>query len=849
MRYVFGLGASKCRTTRAAYFGYSFDNKSKQFSKPWRASILPTAEVGQKKREREAYAHSAQNKLELLAKLPIWKLRRVSRLFANFRMKSHIQFITTPTSDTPGTALLLHFDDKRYIIGNIHEGLQRAGLQLGTKNLKAKDLFLTGRTEWLTNGGLLGMILTLADAANARAESKKEIIRQKIERAKAREEGDSQRRKRSKKSDSEATQQPVLLPGTQYVEDDPTVTLHGGPNLTHMLATARSFIFRKGTPIKVIEHTEEEQESSIDRDWKPTWADNRIQVWAMPIEPTHSENTSTGLRPVSPRKRSLGEFLTGQGPTSSEPADRSSIQPNPPENQEVYDQTTRRFVVSEMFGSAWRYGNLTEMPLHEVHLPATLFIRDPETKQLRKYTGPMPDGTSPVPDVKVLVRQPWPGALIDHLPPTKPSATAMSYIIRSQRQRGKFKPDEARARKVPPGPLWAQLAAGLDVQSSDGVTVTPQMVLGAEKEGNGIAVVDLPSQEYVHDLANREEWKAERVMTGVGAIVWILGPGVIQNETLSGFIRSHPNLQHILSSPDHCPNYLSMTSAASGAIRHNQIDPVHYSLPVHSNAPSSQADLGFAVPEATTRHTVPAERGLKIELEPSFVLKQDDIVPLLNTALLLQQTPGEVLNLAEAARRELASEGSQTETANQGLPSQDAEIICLGTGSALPSPYRNVSATLLRVPGCGSYLLDCGENTLGQLKRVYAPAQLAEVLRDLKMIWISHLHADHHLGTTSVIKAWYEELHGRDLVKRRRPSLTEQLLDSANFLNEGKRLFVVGHGHMMRWLKEYSSVEDYGYDQIVPLKSFVANPRAPDLCNLEWNGVNVGFNTSKDPKV
>jgi hypothetical protein len=32
----------------------------------------------------------------------------------------------------------------------------------------------------------------------------------------------------------------------------------------------------------------------------------------------------------------------------------------------------------------------------------------------------------------------------------------------------------------------------------------------------------------------------------------------------------------------------------------------------------------------------------------------------------------------------------------------------------------------LKVPGYGYYLLDCGENTLGQLKRVFEPEELRE---------------------------------------------------------------------------------------------------------------------------
>lgn len=762
------------------------------------------------------------------------------------RMKSYIEFITTPTADTPGTALLLHFDDKRYLIGNIHEGLQRAGLQVGAKFLKAKDFFITGRTEWHSTGGLMGMILTLADAATASAASRAEVVRLKLERRKAREEEERQKKKRpSKKASSDSLGK--TSKDLEVEEEDPSVTLHGGPNLTHTIATARRFIFRKGTPIKVHEHHHEQEVTDPKLALEPTWADKRIRVWALPITPSEKVDSSKDLPLDTPKKRSLGEFMTGEPPTPGKVFDQWSTEPNVPEDQAKQDQELREFIVSEMFSSQWRYDTLIELPLHQVKLPASIFVRNSVTKKIEKYTGPVPDGTAPVPNLNVLVRQPWPGALIEHLPPTRPSNIAMSYIIRNHKMRGKFKPAAAKRMNVPPGPLWAALAAGSEVQSKDGKTVTPDMVLEPSKEGGGVAVVELPSKEYVASLVNRPEWKAEKVMTGVGAIVWILGPGVANDETLRAFISAHPMLSHIISSTDHCPNYLAMTAAATSAIRHSLIDPMRYPIPIHYNEVPSQSEPNISEPEEESDSTLLAKRGLRIELEPSFLVTESNVVPHLNTRHVVQETPQEVLLLGQAAQQEVHYDTVEARTANDGLPSQDAEIICLGTGSAIPSLHRNVSSTLLRVPGCGSYLLDCGENTLGQLKRIFTQPQLTELFHDLKLIWISHLHADHHLGTAPVIKAWYEEVHGKD-PGRSRPSLTQALLAPAKSIEEGKRLFVVGHRDMMRWLEDYSTVEDYGYSQVIPLETS-NSMKDYDRCSLEWNGVDVGFNTSRNPAV
>lgn len=99
----------------------------------------------------------------------------------------------------------------------------------------------------------------------------------------------------------------------------------------------------------------------------------------------------------------------------------------------------------------------------------------------------------------------------------------------------------------------------------------------------------------------------------------------------------------------------------------------------------------------------------------------------------------------------------------------DARVTLLGTGSALPSKYRNVSAILVRAPGT-SLLLDCGEGSYGQLLRACGgPDAVARVLCGLRTVVISHMHADHHMGTLRVLlerarAAAGEELPPLDLV-------------------------------------------------------------------------------------
>lgn len=745
-------------------------------------------------------------------------------------MLSSIEVITTPTSDTPGTALILSFSDKRYLIGNIHEGLTRALIERGTKIVKVTDIFITGRTEWKSIGGLLGTILSAADTRTSSVASAAAIAEGKAASLRAKgitKESNYQRghhemmRKHAFVNHRTEGQDGKIGDGSATLR----LSIHGGPNITHSLAAARNFIFRKGMPLRVDEFLESDQRRESDCEWKPDWVDERVRVWSMAIAPTENGELGSLRSSESPLKRRYEDFVE-QG---SYAAVETDTEPNlASADSSAEDQRVRALVVAHMFDSAWRPDHFEEVPLAAVPVLVKIFTRDQVTQEIRPYSGPMPDGMNPVPQINVLVRKPWPGALIRQLPSTKSSKVAMSYIFRNHTQRGKFQPEKAKLLKVPPGPLWRELSEGRSVQSTDGQTVTPGMVLLDAREGSGFVVVDLPSPEYVQNLVDRPEWQAPAVINGVEMIIWILGPGVGQNEQLQNFICRHGNLRHIISSQDYCPNYISFDSGASGAIQLHQINPVQHPVPIHGNVALAQMGQSKHGQKPNIEF-IQAKRGMKLILSPSVSFNREQFVPPLDTIGVLQKTPPDVLRLAMAARETIESASCQKEYLEQNLPSPEAEIIFLGTGSALPSKYRNVSGTLLRVPGSGSYLLDCGENTLGQLRRIYRPKQLCELLRDLKLIWISHLHADHHLGLPSVIKAWYEEVHGQKARNPQDPTAlsTNHGAEPALWIPDKDSLIIVSSHKMNEFLREYSQVEDFGFRYLTRLRSIGATFNSP----------------------
>lgn len=73
-----------------------------------------------------------------------------------------------------------------------------------------------------------------------------------------------------------------------------------------------------------------------------------------------------------------------------------------------------------------------------------------------------------------------------------------------------------------------------------------------------------------------------------------------------------------------------------------------------------------------------------------------------------------------------------------------------------------VSATIVETPKHGTFLLDTGEGTYGQMFRQFGGYRMSadqansvdDRIKNLKGIFISHLHADHHLGIVTLIDRW-----------------------------------------------------------------------------------------------
>ncbi len=150
----------------------------------------------------------------------------------------------------------------------------------------------------------------------------------------------------------------------------------------------------------------------------------------------------------------------------------------------------------------------------------------------------------------------------------------------------------------------------------------------------------------------------------------------------------------------------------------------------------------------------------------------------------------------------------------QSSGNENGCLIFAGTGSAIPCKHRNVTGMYLGMNDNSGILLDVGEGTMGQLvrswKSTYATKATGGIdqneylksrIKDTKAAWISHPHADHHLGLV------------RFLTERNSILLKSE----GHRKNDDNRIVLIASPNVLRFLDEYSKVDPSIYYSYIPV--------------------------------
>lgn len=403
----------------------------------------------------------------------------------------------------------------------------------------------------------------------------------------------------------------------------------------------------------------------------------------------------------------------------------------------------------------------------------------------------------------------------------QPVTECVSYVVETQPQRGKFLVEKARALGVPKGKLFGQLHQGKDVTLPDGRVVQSQDCVSPTLPATGCAVIACPSLEYLDELV-----KSSLATNGGGFSryqFWSQAEDEasatssskkpeVQLEVMYHFatedVLRHPkyvawvqrfgdDVDHVVLSVPSCPKKSVYRASAKLQAQLQSVFPRAFPSSDHelqdAESPFSRTvGLEFSpkkpvvVGESMLKYTVTPAARRGFDASNCFQRLELDEVRA-STAAVTERLGASLESLNENGLSPPASPINKLDVAGR--------ITFLGTGCAIPSKYRNVTGMYLELerpplsptvidekPEWDGMMLDCGEGSFGQLYR-YADGdvtRLRQLVNKLKCIWISHNHADHHLGTVRM--------------------LSERSRDS-------EPLLIIGPTPVEFWLSEYAEID------------------------------------------
>ncbi|XP_047995037.1 ribonuclease Z, mitochondrial isoform X4 [Leguminivora glycinivorella] len=363
--------------------------------------------------------------------------------------------------------------------------------------------------------------------------------------------------------------------------------------------------------------------------------------------------------------------------------------------------------------------------------------------------------------------------------------TSVAYICTLKKRLGSLDLAKCVEKGVPPGPLLGQLKSGIDVVLADGTLVMSKEVTRPEDPGPVFIVLEVPEISYLSEELFQTHFDngtnlAEHIPT---LIVHMTPPEVFRHKKYQSFMAKFgPTTQHlILNSQNSC-----LGSEAVHRTQHklHLLDPEVFpllkdpSIPAewnpHPPVPKTNSptkikgieDLKNRFQNIINAEVKPKDYsdeigGPKLEIHSSRTLTMFHLRPKRE----IDRSVEPKLHIQDYYQETMDVEGfvgcldnfrAQVQSlryANNANSEEYPKVVFLGTGSCIPSKTRNTSAIIVHVDDQSTILLDCGEGTFGQLVRFYGPRKVDELLRTLKAIYISHLHADHHIGLIGVLQA------------------------------------------------------------------------------------------------
>ncbi|KAF7021962.1 hypothetical protein CFC21_034817 [Triticum aestivum] len=372
---------------------------------------------------------------------------------------------------------------------------------------------------------------------------------------------------------------------------------------------------------------------------------------------------------------------------------------------------------------------------------------------------------------------------------SKPGDTAIVYSCELAEIKGKFDPDKAQALGLERGPKYRELQLGNSVKTEAGRMNwmksfgTTQHIMAGHENKN----MEVPILKGSARISSRLNFVCPQLFPSSG--FWPVEPAngidLEKNKSTSFQACESVTAANLLKFRLRPYAQLGLDRASIPSLFSYEeiVDELISEIPEIKEVPEQISKFWQSSVDQKNA-LAPAGKHMLMVEEP-WISKDSCLPDILdeqeNSAKFQDDS-----SLRESVWRKRPKGNSETPCCVENATREDMEITFLGTGSSQPSKYRNVSSIYINLFARGGMLLDCGEGTLGQLKRRFGVSGADEAVKNLRCIWISHIHADHHTGLARVL------------------ALRSKLLNGVPH----KPLLVIGPKQLLRFLNAYSTLED-----------------------------------------
>ncbi|CAK7913395.1 ribonuclease Z [[Candida] anglica] len=332
-----------------------------------------------------------------------------------------------------------------------------------------------------------------------------------------------------------------------------------------------------------------------------------------------------------------------------------------------------------------------------------------------------------------------------------------NYLVSFVPTRGKFDPQRAKELGITPGKDFRTLSEGKSVINSAGVEVHSHEVLGKSKHFPNLLFIDIPNKHYLKETIEKIQIEVANSSQPTLLVYHFLPDDVdFESNEYIQFLQSFPKeCKHVVSHSKIASDTLVFKTSAINLLKLKALQKECFNLPYREDFGARTTEMDVTPLQSLQKYDIEADN--KLTLDNSLVINE--------TWSELYDQCVAPLNLEGVSKEQVIDPTPIPLETRQPTLKDSVQVVTLGTGSALPSMHRNVISTLVRIPykdernqlSFRSILMDGGENSLGTMCRNFGyDDQLVKVFQELGLIYLSHLHADHHLGLVSVIKKWFE---------------------------------------------------------------------------------------------